>query len=266
MTIHASLQPTEKSTFAGTSSSTAGESNLNSPRRIARIAGVLYLLVAIFAAFAYDVCTRMYVAGDAATTAANVVANSGLIRMAVVADLIQAVAWIFLALTLYRLLKHVQPSAARAMVVFVAIGVGIVCLNAAFEFEGMRVATDSSYATALGTTGANALVLMLLDAQHYGLSIASVFMGLWLVPLGYLAYKSSMFPKALGVALITVCACYHAKLLAAFLAPDLWTVIQGYVSIPIWVFELWMVLYLLVIGVRTVKPSVRISVVEGGQR
>jgi hypothetical protein len=69
-----------------------------------------------------------------------------------------------------------------------------------------------------------------------------------------------MFPRALGMALITVCVCYHAKLLAAFLAPDLWTVIQGYVSIPIWVFEFWMVLYLLVIGVRTVKPEVRTHV------
>jgi hypothetical protein len=265
MTINASLQPTAKSTFTSNSSSKAGESSMNSPRRIARIAGVLYLLVAVFAAFAYTVCTRLYVAGDAATTAANVVANSGLVRMAVVADLVQVTAWVFLALALYRLLKHVHQSAAGAMVVFVAIGAGIVCLNAAFEFEGMQVATGSAYAAALGTGGANALVLMLLDAQHYGLSIASVFMGLWLVPLGYLAYKSGMFPRALGVALITVCVCYHAKLLAAFLAPDLWTVTQGYVSIPIWVFELWMVLYLLLIGVRTVKPNVRTLGVDGGQ-
>ncbi len=101
------------------------------------------------------------------------------------------------------------------------------------------------------------MVLLLLDTQHYGILITSVFYGLWLVPLGYLAYKSGMFPKALGVALITVCVCYHAKLLAAFLAPDLWTVIQGYLKIPISAFELWMVLYLLLIGVRTVKPDVR---------
>ena len=204
--------------------------------------------------------TKLYIAGDAATTAANVVANAGLVRMAVVADLVQVTAWVFLALTLYRLLKHVHPSAARAMVVLVAIGAGIVCLNTVFEFEGMRVATDSSYAAALGAGGSNALVLLLLDTQHYGIFIASVFYGLWLVPLGYLAYKSGMFPKALGVALIIACVCYHVKLLAAFLAPDLWTVIQGYVSIPIWVFELWMVLYLLLIGVRTVKPDVRTPV------
>jgi hypothetical protein len=170
-------------------------------------------------------------------------------------------AWVFPALALYRLLQHVHPSAALTMVIFVAIGSGIVCLNDVFAFEGMQVATDSSYAAALGTGGANALVLMLLDTQRYGGLAASVFMGLWLVPLGYLAYKSGMFPKALGVALITVCVCYHAKLLAAFLAPDLWTVIQGYVSIPIWVFELWMVLYLLLIGVRTTNPDVRIPAV-----
>lgn len=259
MTINASLQSAEKSSLAGNSSSKyEEESNMNSPKRIARIAGVLYLIVAIFAAFPYSVFNGLYIAGDAATTAANVVARAGVVRVAVVSDFVMVTAWVFLALTLYRLLKHVHQGAASAMVVLVAIGAGIVSLNTVFEFEGMRVATDSSYAAALGTRGANALVLMLLDTQRYGASVSSVFMGLWLVPLGYLAYKSGMFPKALGVALITVCVCYHAKLLAAFLAPDLWTVIQGYVSIPIWVFELWMVLYLLLIGVRTVKPDVRI--------
>ena len=231
---------------------------LNSPKRIARIAGVLYLVVAIFAGFAFEVFTGLYVAGDSVATAANVVASAGLIRVAVVADLIQVTAWVFLALTLHRLLQHIHPGAAFTMVVLVAIGAGIACFNTVFAFEGMRVATDSSYAAVLGVGGANALVLMLLDTQHYGGSIVSVFYGLWLVPLGYLAYKSGMFPKALGVALITVCVCYHAKLLAAFLAPDLWTAIQGYVSIPLWVFELWMVLYLLLIGIRTTKPDARI--------
>ncbi|MBV6449856.1 MAG: hypothetical protein MHPDNHAH_00569 [Anaerolineales bacterium] len=228
---------------------------LNSPKRLARIAGVLYLVVAIFAGYAFNVFTWLYVAGDAAATAANVIASAGIVRLAVVADLIQVTAWVFLALTLYRLLQHVHPGAAFAMVTLVAIGAGIACFNNVFAFEGMRVVTDGSYAAVFGVGGTNALVLMLLDTQHYGVAIVSLFYGLWLIPLGYLVYKSGMFPKALGVALISVCVCYHVKLLAAFLAPDLWTAFQGYVSIPIWVFELWMVLYLLIIGVRTVKPD-----------
>lgn len=228
-----------------------------SPKRIARLAGVLYLLVAIFAAFAYNVSTKVYVAGDPTTTAGNLVANSGLVRLAVVADLAQATIWVFLALTLNILLQHVHQGAARAMVVLVAIGAGIVCLNIVFEFEANRVANSSFYAAALGAGGANSVALLLLEIQRYGLSATSIFYGLWLVPLGYLVYKSGLFPKGLGVALTVVCVCYCAKLLVAFLAPDWHTEIFGYISIPIWIFELWMVLYLLLIGVRTVKPDVR---------
>jgi len=222
------------------------------------MAGVIYLIVAISAAFPYGVFNGLYIAGDAAATAANVVAKAGIVRIAVVSDFVMVTAWILLALILHHLLKNVQQGAASAMVVFVAIGSGLVSLNDIFAFEAMQVATDSSYVATLGTAGANALVILLLDLQRHGGLAASVFMGLWLVPLGYLAYKSGMFPRALGAALITVCVCYHAKLLAAFLAPDFWTAIQGYVSIPIWVFELWMVLYLLIVGVRTVKPEARI--------
>src|SRR6266566_2315225 len=80
-----------------------------SPKRLARIAGVLYLLVGIFGGFAEGfVEPKMYVAGDAAATALNVVANSGLVRMGVVADLLDQTVFVFLAMTLYLLLKHVH--------------------------------------------------------------------------------------------------------------------------------------------------------------
>src|ERR1700737_1028175 len=81
----------------------------SSPKRLARIAGVLYLLVGIFGGFAQGfLYPKIYVAGDAAKTAANVIANSGLIRAGVVADLFQATVLVFLAIVLYYLLKHVN--------------------------------------------------------------------------------------------------------------------------------------------------------------
>ncbi len=64
------------------------------PRVWARIAGVLYPLNGIFAGFAFGyVISRVYVAGDAATTAGKAVRNSGLVRIGVVADLFQATEW-----------------------------------------------------------------------------------------------------------------------------------------------------------------------------
>jgi hypothetical protein len=225
-----------------------------SPKRLARIAGVLYLLVGIFGGFAeVYVEPKMYVAGNAAATAGNVVANSGLVRMGVVADLLDQTFFIFLVLTLYILLKHVHKSVARAMVVLVALAVGISCLNTVFLFEGLRVATGAVNLAALGTGGSNALVLLLLDTQHYGLLIAQIFFGLWLVPLGYLAYKSSgMLPKWLGVVLIVGGVCYLVDLLAAYLVPNFGQDIHTFVVIPSAIAEISMVVYLLAIGVKTV--------------
>jgi len=55
-----------------------------------RIAGLLYLVVAIFGGFAQGfVYPKVYAAGDAATKAKNFLANFGLVRIGVVADLIQ---------------------------------------------------------------------------------------------------------------------------------------------------------------------------------
>jgi Domain of unknown function (DUF4386) len=91
----------------------ASLSTVISPKRLARIAGVLYLFVGIFGGFdeAY-VEPKMYVAGDASATAGNVVANAGLVRLGVVSDLLDQTFFAFLALTLYELLKHVHQSVA----------------------------------------------------------------------------------------------------------------------------------------------------------
>lgn len=236
-----------------------------SPKRLARFAGGLYLLVGIFGGFAQGfVYPKMYAAGDAATTAANLIANSGLVRMGVVADFFDNTIWIFLALILYRLLKYVNKSVASAMVVLVAVGAGITMLNAVFEFEGLRVATGAVNLAAIGGTGSNAVALLLVDAQHYGLLTAQIFFGLWLVPLGYLAYRSRLFPRALGVALIVGAACYLADTLAAFLVPDLGKAIHSYITIPSAIAEISMVVYLLVIGVNTKTSDARLVPQEAG--
>jgi len=239
---------------------------MSSPKRLARIAGLLYLINGIVAGFAYGfVATKMYVAGNAAVTAGNVLANPGLVRLGVVADLFQATEWVFLAMALYLLLQHVNGNAARAMVVLVAVGAAITCLNDVFEFVAVRVATDASYAAALGAAGSSALVLLLLDLQHYGFLIAQIFFGLWLLPLGYLAYRSGMFPKALGVALLVAGVCYLADMLVLFLVPDLGKQINAVLVIPPTIGETWMALYLLVKGVRSSRQVDQAPVMTAGQ-
>jgi hypothetical protein len=90
---------------------------LNTPKRLARIAELLSLIVASFGGFAVRyVITRVYAPGDAATTAANVLTNAGLVRMGLVADFFQATVFAFLGMTLYLLLRHVHKNTASKLV------------------------------------------------------------------------------------------------------------------------------------------------------
>lgn len=236
---------------------------MSTPRQLARIAGVLYLLVGICGGFAEGfVDPKLHVAGDATATAANVAANAGLVRMGVVAHLADGVFFILTAMALYLLLKHVQRTAARVMVLFVVLAAGMICLNAVFLFEGMQVATDPSYASAFGVAGSSGLVMVLLDIQHYGTLAAQVFFGLWLAPLGYLAYRSGLFPRALGGVLVLATVSYLADSLLAFLLPELERQVKPLLVVAPLVGEIWMVAYLLVKGVRS-RPRGALEPVVG---
>ena len=137
------------------------------------------------------------------------------------------------------------------MVVLVAIDTAIVCLNMVFQIAGLLIATEESYVRAFGTEGANALVLLMFDMQHYGYLIAQIFFGLWLSPLGYLVKKSGMFPKLLSTLLIAGGACYLVGTLAEFLVPTFAEAINGFIYIPPILAEVWILLYLLVKGVKS---------------
>jgi hypothetical protein len=80
------------------------------PRRLARIAGLLYLIMGVCGAFAEIVRTTVYQAGDAATTAANVATHAGLVRASVVADLVAVPTGLFTAMALYLLLNTYTPT------------------------------------------------------------------------------------------------------------------------------------------------------------
>lgn len=231
---------------------------MTSPRRLARIAGLCYLAVAIFGGFAHlYVRARVYTPGDAATTAANITADASLVRIGIVADLAQATFFLFVVLALSRLLHQGNKDVARAMIIFVAIAVGITSLNMVHQLGALLVATDPSYASALGAAGSDALVLLLLDLQHYGYLIAQIFFGLWLFPLGLLAYRSAMFPRPLCILLMVATICFLVDVLLQFLAPELADTISGLILMPATIGEVWMLAYLLIKGVRTPLPADR---------
>lgn len=197
---------------------------MTSPKTLARIAGSLYLVVAVLGGFAeLYVRSSIVVAGDAAGTADNIRASATLFRVGFMSDLAQAIFFLLTAMALYLLLRDVHELVARAMVVFVAVSVAIICLNLLNQYVALSIAT--------------------------GGESRSIF-GLWLLPLGYLVYRSGYFPKVLGVLLAIGCFGYLADLFTHFLAPGIAESIEPLVVAPAAVGELSLVAWLLVKGVN----------------
>jgi hypothetical protein len=229
------------------------------PRRLARIAGLFYLLVLVFGVFAHFVVRgELYVPGDAAATAANLTEQPTLFRLGYVADLLMATFLLLTAMALYRLLRHVHADAARAMVVFAAVGTAITFAVLSSSFAALLAVTEEPYLAAFGDGGSAATSLLLLDTHHYGYLSAQVFFGLWLLPLGYLVYRSGMFPRWLGVLLVAGSVGFLIDTVLVFLAPGVRDALDPVVGTLTSVAELVMIAWLLIRGARPARPDVSV--------
>jgi hypothetical protein len=134
---------------------------------------------------------KLIVAGNAAATANNLMANELLFRLGIVGSLVTQLIFIFVVLLLYKLFESVSKNQAALMVVFALVAVPIAMLNELSKIGAL-----------LALNGPNqmlAQMMLFLDLNAQGIFIASIFWGLWLLPLAYLIYKSGFFPKILGV-------------------------------------------------------------------
>jgi Domain of unknown function (DUF4386) len=222
-----------------------------SKMRLARLAGLLYLIVAVCGGFSeLYVRSRVVVPGDAAATAEKVSASATLFRIGFVSDLVNITCFLLVALTLYVLLKHVSHQIALAMVLVVAVSVAIMSVNLLNHLGALLVATGASYPAGFGAASSDTLVMLFLDLHKHGYLIAQIFFGLWLLPLGYLVFTSAYFPRALGVLLMLGCFGYLADLVAILSSPSFESSLSPFLLAPAVLAEGSFILWLLVKGVN----------------
>lgn len=87
-------------------------------------------------------------------------------------------------------------------------------------------------------------------ASTTGTSSRALSSPLWLVPLGLLVLRSRLFRRALGFLPIIGCVGYLVATFSIILAPELGELMDEVVTVPGAIAEVWMMLYLLTIGVR----------------
>jgi len=224
------------------------------PNRTARIAGLLYVLMIPLGLLGIlYVPNVLIVAGDSESTIANIVSHMGMFRLSIVTALVVQVAHIFIVLLLYRLLQAVNKSQATLMVIFMLVGIPVTMLNELNHFAILILLNGSDYLNVITKDQLQAMVPMFFRLHENGILIASIFWGLWLLPMGYLVIKSGFISKIPGILLIIAGAGYIIDVLARMLSPNYGeTVVASIVLVTLFgeiVFPIW----LLIRGVNTGK-------------
>jgi hypothetical protein len=191
-----------------------------SPRKIARMAGVFYLIFIVTTVLASYIRGMFIVVGDAAATASNIVASQGLFRVGFVTELVSAVFFVLAAWALYVLLKPVNKNLALLLLLLNLGGVAVECLNALNLYAALQFLSSANYLTAFQPSQLQALAMSSLDLYTNGFLLTQIFFSAWLLPLGYLVYKSHFLPKWLGILLILDFFGNMSWFLQGFLLPD----------------------------------------------
>jgi len=227
---------------------------MNSIKNTARLAGLLYLALAALSAFGLVyVPSMIIVPGDAAATANNIVTSESLFRLGFVSNLVAFTVNIFVALLLYKLLKPVNRSLASAMVILILMGLAIGMLNELNQFAALLILGGVGHLTAFTAVQSQALASLFLDIYQHGFTIAHIFWGLWLFPMGYLVFKSGFLPKFMGVLLIIAGLGYLTDFTLFFLFPDIDVAVSDFTFVG----EVVLIFWLLIKGVNVEQWEIR---------
>jgi hypothetical protein len=224
---------------------------IKSIQKYARIAAVLYLVIAVVSGVAHGyVPSKLIVPGDAATTASNVMASEALLRVGGVgSELVILLSEIALSVLLYILLKPVNRTLSLLAAVARLTMTTIHGLNLLNYFFALQFLSGAGYLAVFSTSQLQALALLFLDAHRYGFEIGIAFFTLHVFILGYLIFKSGYFPRILGV-LFTIAAVGYLIDSFAMLLVANYTTTPVFIALPIVIAEIAFPLWLLIKGVN----------------
>lgn len=227
---------------------------MTATNRTARLTGLAYLGLAVSGMVAFLLVRQeLYAPDDAAVTLTNLVEREGLARLGIAADLTVVLTQALAALGFFRLFRHADAFAAGAVAAFGLVNSVIILVATAFSATALDVALSET----VGQDDRAASVQLLYGISGAAWEVGGLFFGLWLLPMGWLAWRSGYLPRPLGWVLVAGGVGYIVSTYLTYLAPGAasWS---GAITVPASVGELWMIAYLLWKGVR---PAAEVTVV-----
>lgn len=228
---------------------------MTSNKKIARIAGLLYLVVVITGIFSLMYVPKNLIVWDNATTTFNNISNNQtLFRFGIVSGLLCYTFFLFLPLVLYKLFKPVDNIYAKLMVILAVISVPMYFINAQNQFTVLSLINEASSYKGFSTEQLQSQVLLYLNNYENGMLPIHIFSGLWLFPFGYLVYKSGFLPKFLGILLMLGSFGYLINFTGNTLVTNYSEIgIGKYIQLPASLGEIGICLWMLIIGIKENK-------------
>jgi hypothetical protein len=227
---------------------------MNTNDKTARLAGLLYVVTVVCGIFSL-IYVPSQVSGhdDAAATASHIVASEFLFRLGIVVGTFGYVAFLVLPLVLYQLLNSVNRNIAIVMVALALACVPLDLVAIANQLDVLSLLNAADRQQAFTPEQTHARLMSLLDAYRNRILISEIFWGLWLLPFGYLVFRSGFLPRVLGVVLMLGCLGYLITFVAQIMFPN--ADVPGWVGLPAALGEIGIALWLLVVGARAKTTS-----------
>ncbi|MCB0699772.1 MAG: DUF4386 domain-containing protein [Chitinophagaceae bacterium] len=222
-------------------------------KKLARTAGLLYLLIIACGLFAGVVRQQVLVPGDAASTAQNILQSEGLFRMSFIADMIMALCDVSIGVVFYLLLKQVSKGLAMLAAFLRLAQTAIIGLNLLHHFSAIIWLNNPIYMETMGADAVYAQVMNALELHNYGYLISGVFFGVSCLVLGRLFIKSPLFPTTFGYMLLIAGSGYLFNCYTNFAAPSLNSISEPVMLAVSITTELALCIWLLIKGVKTQK-------------
>ncbi len=233
-------------------------SNMNSIRTTARRAGALYFLFLIVGLVDMYGFSRFIVPGDATATARNIIAAELTYRIGILTDFVTLLLFIFLVVSLYKLLKGVDKWHAMLMVLLVSVGVTIGLANLLNKIAPLILLSGAGYLSVFTKPQLDALALGFLSLNSNGNTVDTAFWGLWLFPFGILVVKSGFFPRVLGILLMVAGFGNLTSSVTSIVLPAYEHVVSQ-AMMPLLFAEFPIIFWLLIKGAKLPQPQGRPS-------
>ena len=226
------------------------QEEIHTIQKYAKIAGILYLLVAILSIFVhFYVPSKLIVPGDAAATAGQIMASQGLFRLGIASEFVVLMIEIALSVLLYVLLKPVSKTLSLAAAVYRLAMTTVHGINLLNSILALLLLSGAAYLAAFQPAQLQAAALLFLSAYNYGFTLGILFFSLHVAILGYLIFKSGYFPKILGILFMIAALGYLIDNFSSILIAN-YKMGPAYLAIPIAIAEIAFPLWLLFKGVN----------------